>query len=719
MSMRTIVAKSPLSELLKNEYTVQGDNAPINMSLLEYLQLIVKNNHQINSLATASILHYAINYLSSTKDDHQRRFYPELDLKVVRDFFKAFARYRKRSNPSVVVSEFLSQQQAQLLENQDYQIDCPNGEFFCNIYDKAAQTYELACQMHISVNLVKALKRVIAHKIVSSAPSLIIRFDASRLVSVLMGCIGRCKFLDYQNYVALHACLKKAAAQSSNDFGQLNNLMKPYIKIARLIKKELESKDGINFDFESVLSNVKRFKSFWFVFLPLFYQCCDYLNQSGCKSFVLLPVVSNKLSLVSITELGLRQSVMHNKSFADIFKDIPKYSKAELFGIRTDGYQVQYIYQCNDDFQARTIEEARCVEAVPTPAAGDNHPQVEEDGVLEDLAVLNYVFDLYEDDDGEDVLVVQGHNRDQQQAIEQVEALAWVNDMNLEQLDLEDFQLLQRKRSCQSIVYEIPGQKVEYHGKKELAVDAGIRNYVAVCRPRDNYQDLDCSQIPINKYHHFVLSQSQYLQMVGGEQFQAEYREFSLQARQFSKAFQTVDLCKLRMELQKYFGQFAARLVFYSDLALLKLSLDQYLYQQDALLLMVQKALNEEKLNPERREEFLVYYGSFISGQLGVNGRYALKRYAQLLNVYARVIIMPELMTSTVCYECVRKGVETFVVRNKDAAYCPICQKVYHADVLGSVDIFFLARFIITHEGHVHPAFIPRKFIPVVQQPLN
>ncbi|KAI3652657.1 hypothetical protein MP228_002082 [Amoeboaphelidium protococcarum] len=237
----------------------------------------------------------------------------------------------------------------------------------------------------------------IAHKVVSLAPSLINRFDASKLVSVLIGCIGRGKFLDYQNYVELHACLKKAASQSSNDFGQLNNLMKPYIKIARLIKNELESKDGINFGFESVLSNVKKFKSFWFVFLPLFYKCCDYLNQYGCKSFVLLPVVSNKLSLISITELNLCQSVMRNKSFADNFKRIPKYSKAELFG------------------------SALHFVAVPIPALVIIRK-------LKRMAFwqiwLSQITSLiYVKMTGEQMLVVQGHNREQQ-AIEQVETLA-------------------------------------------------------------------------------------------------------------------------------------------------------------------------------------------------------------------------------------------------------------------------------------------------------
>ncbi|KAI3645247.1 hypothetical protein MP228_011411 [Amoeboaphelidium protococcarum] len=298
--------------------------------------------------------------------------------------------------------------------------------------------------------LIFQFSSAIAHKVASLAPSLINRFDASKLVSVLIGCIGRGKFLDYQHYVELHACYKKAVSQSSNDFGQLNNLMKPYIKIDRLIKRELESKDGINFGFESVLSNVKRFKSFWFVFLPLFYQCCDYLNQYGRNSFVLLPVVSNKLPLISITELGLRYSVM-----------------PELFGIRTDGYQVQYIYQCNDDFQARTIEEARFVEAVPTPAAGDNHPQVAEDGVLADLAVMNYVFDLCEDDYGEQILVVQGHNREQQ-AIEQVESLVEVNALDFEKLDLEGFQLMQRKWPCSSIVYEIQILKWNFMERQSL-----------------------------------------------------------------------------------------------------------------------------------------------------------------------------------------------------------------------------------------------------------
>ncbi|KAI3634731.1 hypothetical protein MIR68_007112 [Amoeboaphelidium protococcarum] len=359
----------------------------------------------------------------------------------------------------------------------------------------------------------------IAHKVVSLAPSLINRFDASRLVSVLIGCIGFCKQVDNQKYTELHACLKKAASQSSNDFGQLNNLMKPYIKIARLIKNELESKDGINFGFESVLSNVKRFKSFWFVFLPLFYKCCDYLNQYGCKSFVLLLVVSNKLSLISITELDLRQSVMRDKYFADIFKEIPKYSKAELFCIRTDGYQVQYIYKCNDDFQARTIEETRCIDALLIPAAGDDHQQVQENGVQADLAVLNYVFDLCEDDYGEQMLVVQGHNR----------------------------------------------------------------NYLAVCSPVEDYQNFDFSQIPFKINYRFLLSQSYYMQLVGGQQLCQEY-QYVLSRRVSFTELHYYRFCIPKMEVKMGFNQILLSLVFYQDPTSLKLRIDKYLYQQDAFL---------------------------------------------------------------------------------------------------------------------------------------
>ncbi|KAI3631514.1 hypothetical protein MIR68_010397 [Amoeboaphelidium protococcarum] len=133
----------------------------------------------------------------------------------------------------------------------------------------------------------------------------------------------------------------------------------------------------------------------------------------------------------------------------------------------------------------------RNIDAVPTPAAGDDHQQVQEDGVQADLAVLNYIFDLYKDNDGEEVLVVLGHNRELK-AIKQVEALAEVNDLDLEQLDLEGFQLMQRKSSCVSIVYKIPGSIVEFHGKKEITVDGGIRNYVAVCSPVEDVELKPC-----------------------------------------------------------------------------------------------------------------------------------------------------------------------------------------------------------------------------------
>ncbi|KAI3650531.1 hypothetical protein MP228_004012 [Amoeboaphelidium protococcarum] len=99
---------------------------------------------------------------------------------------------------------------------------------------------------------------------------------------------------------------------------------------------------------------------------------------------------------------------------------------------------------------------------------------------------------------------------------------------------------------------------------------------------------------------------------------------------------------------------------------ILKLYHDKKVYKRHATLDLIEIVLGVADLQCQDRDKFLVYYGAWaFSG--GVNSNlFPVRKFIDLLNDHSRVIVVPELNISSLCYECVRSGFERRVNRDRD-----------------------------------------------------
>ncbi|KAI3637901.1 hypothetical protein MIR68_004550 [Amoeboaphelidium protococcarum] len=116
--------------------------------------------------------------------------------------------------------------------------------------------------------------------------------------------------------------------------------------------------------------------------------------------------------------------------------------------------------------------------------------------------------------------------------------------------------------------------------------------------------------------------------------------------------------CYSRMEEQLIYNSFRP--------VILKLQHDQKVHKRHATLNLVEIVLGVADLQSQDRDKFFVYYRAWaFSG--GVNSNlFPVRKFIDLLNEYARVIVVPELNISSLCYECVRSGFERRVNRDRD-----------------------------------------------------
>ncbi|KAI3654833.1 hypothetical protein MP228_000213 [Amoeboaphelidium protococcarum] len=133
------------------------------------------------------------------------------------------------------------------------------------------------------------------------------------------------------------------------------------------------------------------------------------------------------------------------------------------------------------------------------------------------------------------------------------------------------------------------------------------------------------------------------------------------------------DTLKLRNILRDCYSRMEEQLNYHSFRAvILKLQHDQKVYKRHVTLNLIEIVFGVADLQSQDRDKFLVYYGAWaFSG--GVNSNlFPVRKFIDLLNEYARVIVVPELNFSSLCYECVRSGFERRVNRDRDE---PVGQK--------------------------------------------
>ncbi|KAI3633047.1 hypothetical protein MIR68_009122 [Amoeboaphelidium protococcarum] len=119
---------------------------------------------------------------------------------------------------------------------------------------------------------------------------------------------------------------------------------------------------------------------------------------------------------------------------------------------------------------------------------------------------------------------------------------------------LYGWSLLDRVYSSQSIVYQVPA--VDFTNVKEIAIDPGLNNLIAVYRPEDIGQRSKAEDLPLDSAETLVLSRQQFIDAFGGDGFHQRFLELSRCARQFAKHFYTVAGDEFKRALINYIGSF-------------------------------------------------------------------------------------------------------------------------------------------------------------------
>ncbi|KAI3632874.1 hypothetical protein MIR68_008949 [Amoeboaphelidium protococcarum] len=214
-----------------------------------------------------------------------------------------------------------------------------------------------------------------------------------------------------------------------------------------------------------------------------------------------------------------------------------------------------------------------------------------------------------------------------------------------------------------------------------------------------------------------VIFKGNYLARVGGAAYGRQIQDFSVVCSQFQLPKTHGDTLKLRCILRESYSKLEDQMDYYSSRATLKLQHNQKVNKRHAILDMAREVLGVSVLKSQDCVKFAIYYGAWAISDRINNNQFPVRKFMGVLNDHARAIVVPELNTSSTCYECIRKGLERRVLRTGYASVCRDegCQVQYHADELGAGDIFFLSRSIQRHpDGEIPKAFIPSKFVPEV-----
>ncbi|KAI3654752.1 hypothetical protein MP228_000132 [Amoeboaphelidium protococcarum] len=657
---------------------------------------------------------YALSYLCGDSGLTRSRSSPMLDSKVIRDIFHLFVYGHKRKKESGVSIEVSKLLLTVFDQNQfkSLQVEYPSGSDFKYLFASAADQFGVACQNHIISNLRKTLKRVVAYHLKIAGLGAV--FKLSDLVNLALRRLNRLeKFAGNDGSSdELQKVVKKNREFNADSIAMLDDVLQEYFEEVMDIKGQLEA--DLTLGTVQYPLTVSKFKSSWFVYLRLFLKCIRQLACVHLKYPKLLPFPAKKLHMVPFTKSGL-DCLLQQSQFQKLLH-IPtlttKY-KATLTSFSTNFKNLSFKYEVQKDVTSDLIY-AKCISVVPNISCsnqstiGNDYIAAYQDFSSEDEAESMEVDD---DDDG---------NLDEiDDLIEDVEDQNDAGEDEDQDSDTEEGNKRRSVQSCQAIRYFIMSTedaKSTIKHKVELSADLGINQLIAVFRPNDLQQCLPKEQIQFDKAYRYTLKGEQYLQMIGGQELAQRQQSFNQCCQQFAFHY-FPDSSIFANQMQACCRSLDQQIELYSSDQALQLKFDQQELKRQAILGMVSKFLGiTGALKSQDRDSYGVYIGDFYKkGE--VNHRFSLKSFVKVLNQYAVVYIVPELRTSSLCYECLRKQIISFVVRRKNIADCPKCNRRYDADQLGAANTFFLTRSIITDKaGSIPKAFIPSKYIPKVDE---
>ncbi|KAI3643933.1 hypothetical protein MP228_010097 [Amoeboaphelidium protococcarum] len=155
--------------------------------------------------------------------------------------------------------------------------------------------------------------------------------------------------------------------------------------------------------------------------------------------------------------------------------------------------------------------------------------------------------------------------------------------------------------------------------------------------------------LPISQIHYeqsvrVVISKTRYVQNILSPDVAVQ--RHALQSREFARGVKTVDLNVLQNRLALYFGRFVAMREYHSTEQVLTCKLNSTTQMKVLHLIYIRTLLplSGGKLDQANRQNYLILYESYVLEQS----------------------VVPEPMSSTICFVCLTKGIESFVVRKKE-----------------------------------------------------
>ncbi|KAI3630569.1 hypothetical protein MIR68_012004 [Amoeboaphelidium protococcarum] len=423
-------------------------------------------------------------------------------------------------------------------------------------------------------------------------------------------------------------CLKANQVALQNDLAELKNIIRPFCTMVKEVIAELKKKDAVRVGVSYPIYRVRAFKKFWFVYLKLFHHCIKLLNRFNVKSCSILPVVSAKVPFLNINDYQLMNCLVPGKRMGDCVKYISNH-KGQLWALRTDSYQVQFVFKCPEEYAPKDISVMNCIDVERLDPVDngqmwlpDEDVNAHEDIDQDENDGDNGDFEFDYADDGE----LEADNA--QEYVQQIED-------GFRRVYSDFLFYMDRQRSCQSILFDVP-QIINYENAVKLGVDAGLNNWIASYMPLTKLQ-----QLPINYIHYeqsvrVVISKTRYVQNILSPDVAVAVQRHALQSREFARSLKTVDLNVFQNRLALYFGRFEAMREYYSTEQVLALQTDLYHLNKSVALDFIRTLLplNGGKLDQANRLNYLILYGSYVLGQSGLNGQFPLRQFVHLLNKY-------------------------------------------------------------------------------------
>ncbi|KAI3634930.1 hypothetical protein MIR68_007311 [Amoeboaphelidium protococcarum] len=401
-------------------------------------------------------------------------------------------------------------------------------------------------------------------------------------------------------------CLKANQAALQNDLAELKNIVRPFCTMVKEVIAELKLKNAVRVGVYYPIYRIRAFKKFWFVYLKLFHHCTKLLNHCNVKSCSILPVVSANVPFLSISDYKLMKCLVPGQRIGDCVKYISNY-KGQPWALRTDSCQVQYVFKCPEEYAPKQNSVMNCIDVDRVDLVNNGEGVNVYEGLDQDE--LNGDNGDFEFDDADDGELEAGNAQEYVQHIE------------------DGFRRVYRD----FLFYmDRPRSWVEQLDSFLHAIDRVVV--------------LPISQIHYEQSVRVVISKTRYVQNILSPDVAVQ--RHALQSREFARGVKTVDLNVLQNRLALYFGRFVAMREYHSTEQVLTCKLNSTTQMKVLHLIYIRTLLplSGGKLDQANRQNYLILYESYVLEQS----------------------VVPEPMSSTICFVCLTKGIESFVVRKKE-----------------------------------------------------